>query len=61
MVVFLKRKGYSVNRKRMQRLMRKLGLAVMDWYSRNLLSWRVSNTLDAGFCVNCPETALRAR
>ncbi len=34
-------------------------VAVMDWYSRRVLSWRVSNTLDAGFCVDCLEEALR--
>ncbi len=26
-------------------------VAVMDWYSRYVLSWRVSNTLEADFCV----------
>ena len=26
-------------------------VAVMDWYSRKVLSWRTSNTLDAEFCV----------
>jgi putative transposase len=111
MVVFLRGKGYPVNRKRVQRLMRQLGLrgmapgpdtsrphpehkvypyllrdvkverpnqvwstdityirmahgfmylvAVMDWYSRKVLAWRVSNTLDAAFCVDCLEDALR--
>ena len=32
--------------------------AVIDWYSRKVLSWRLSNTLDAGFCVECLEQAL---
>ena len=111
MVVYLREQGHHVNRKRVQRLMRLLGLsgmapgpatskahpqhkvypyllrgvaitrpnqvwstdityirlahgfaylvAVMDWYSRRVLSWRVSNTLDAGFCVDCLEEALR--
>jgi putative transposase len=111
MVVYLREQGHHVNRKRVQRLMRLLGLsgmapgpatskahpdhkvypyllrgvaitrpnqvwstdityirlahgfaylvAVMDWYSRRVLSWRVSNTLDAGFCVDCLEDALR--
>ncbi len=27
-------------------------VAVMDWYSRYVLSWRTSNTLDAAFCVS---------
>ena len=26
-------------------------VVIMDWYSRYVLSWRLSNTLDAGFCV----------
>ena len=99
----LQRLGYTINRKRVQRLMRRMGLeaiypkprtsrphpehrgypyllrglliahpnqmwavdityipmsrgfmylvAVMDWRSRKVLSWRVSNTLDADFCV----------
>lgn len=111
MVVVLKKAGYDVNRKRIQRIMRKMGLAgiapgpstskahpdhkvypyllrgvaivrpnqvwgtdityirlahgfaylvaVMDWYSRRVLSWRISNTLDAGFCVDCLEEAIR--
>ena len=33
-------------------------IAVMDWYSRRVLSWRVSNTLDASFCVDALEEAL---
>lgn len=33
-------------------------VAVMDWFSRYVLSWRVSNTLDASFCVECLEEAL---
>jgi putative transposase len=34
-------------------------VAVVDWYSRRVLSWRLSNTLEAGFCVECLEDALR--
>ena len=112
MVVYLKEQGYAVNRKRVQRLMRILGLAgmaqgpntsrphpehkvypyllrglaitrpnqvwstdityirlqggfaylvaIIDWYSRRVLAWRLSNTLDAGFCVDCLEEALHA-
>ena len=107
MVVYLRITGHAVNRKRVQRLMRILGLAAMapgpntslphpqhkiypyllrgvnitrpnqvwsyirlargfvylvaviDWYSRNVLSWRLSNTLDSGFCVDCLEESLR--
>jgi putative transposase len=32
--------------------------AVMDWYSRYVLSWKVSITLDAAFCVEALEDAL---
>ena len=31
----------------------------MDWYSRYVLAWRLSNTLDADFCVEALEEALR--
>jgi putative transposase len=110
MVQSLLEKGYVVNRKRVQRLMQKLGLravfpgrdtskphpehrvypyllrgleiaqanhvwctditylpigrghyylvAVMDWYSRKVLSWRISNTLDVHFCVDALEDAI---
>jgi putative transposase len=110
MTAWLKRQGYRVNRKRVARLMRKMGLqgitpkkglsrpnkehavypyllknvevtkpnqvfcadityipmrkgfiyltAVMDWYSRYVLSWKVSITLDAAFCVEALEDAL---
>lgn len=111
MVQILKNKGYAVNRKHVQRLMRILGLsgmapgpntsqphpehaiypyllrgmditrpnqvwstdityirlehgfaylvAIMDWYSRRVLAWRISNTLDTEFCIDCLEEALR--
>ncbi len=111
MVSFLKVQGYRVNRKRVQRLMRILGLAgmapgpntsrphpqhkvypyllrgvvvtrpnqvwstdityirlthgfvylvaVIDWYSRKVLSWRISNTLDTAFCVDCLAEAIQ--
>ncbi len=110
MTVYLRGWGYVINRTRVQRLMRILGLsgmapgpntsrrqpqhkvypyllrgmsmtrpnqvwstdityvrlargfaylvAVIDWYSRKVLSWRLSNTLDAVFCVDCLEQAL---
>jgi len=112
MVVFLKTAGHIVNRKRVQRLMRQMGLAgmapgpntsrahpehkiypyllrgvpivrpnqvwstdityirlprgfaylvaIIDWYSRRVLSWRISNSMEAVFCVDCLEDALRA-
>jgi len=111
MVVFLRGRGWRINRKRVQRLMREMSLAgmapgpatsqphpqhkvypyllrgvavtrpnqvwstdltyirlargfaylvaVIDWYSRRVLSWRVSNSMDASFCVDCLEDALR--
>jgi putative transposase len=33
-------------------------VAIMDWYSRRVLSWRLSNTLDSTFCVQALEEAL---
>ena len=108
---YLQRRGWRVNRKRVRRLMRKMGLVsiapqpnssraapqhkvypyllrgldigrpdqvwcsdltyiplergfvyltvVMDWYSRYVLSWEVSVTMDEGFCVSALESALR--
>ena len=35
-------------------------VAVIDWYSRKVLAWRLSNTLDAEFCVDCLEQAIQA-
>jgi putative transposase len=113
MTVWLQGQGYAVNRKRVQRLMRQMGLegvapgprtsrpqpqhriypyllrdltidrpdqvwcsditylplpvgfmylvVVMDWYSRYVLSWELSNTLEAGFCIEALETALQRR
>ena len=110
MVAWLATQGHHVNRKRVQRLMRLLGLAaiyqrpntskpaaahkiypyllrglaiervnqvwcsdvtyipmakgfvylvvIMDWVSRAVLAWRVSNTLGADFCVEALEEAL---
>jgi len=34
-------------------------VAIIDWYSRYVLSWQLSNTLDAGFCFEALEEALR--
>lgn len=33
-------------------------VAILDWYSRYVLSWRLSNTLDAAFCVEAAQEAL---
>ena len=108
---YLRRSGYPVNRKRIQRMMRLMGLrsvaptpntskpaqehkiypyllrgmdinrpnqvwctdityirlrggfvylvAIMDWYSRKVLSWEVSASMEGNFCVSTLERALR--
>jgi putative transposase len=33
-------------------------VAVMDWHSRKVLSWRLSNSMDAGFCIEALKEAL---
>lgn len=33
-------------------------VAIMDWYSRRVLAWRLSNSLDTAFCVEALEDAL---
>ena len=33
-------------------------VAIMDWHSRYVVAWRLSNTLDAGFCAGALEEAL---
>ena len=33
-------------------------VAVMDWHSRYVPAWRLSNTLEAGFCAEALEEAL---
>jgi putative transposase len=33
-------------------------VAIIDWYSRRVLSWRLSNTLDTGFCIEALKEAL---
>jgi putative transposase len=111
MTIWLNEQGEEVNRKRVQRLMRVMGLeaiypkprlslagkghriypyllrgvtvervdqvwstdityvpmtsgfmylaAVIDWYSRYVIAWRLSNTLDGSFCLEMLEEALR--
>jgi len=34
-------------------------VAIIDWYSRKVLAWQISNTLDADFCVDTLKRALR--
>ena len=33
-------------------------VAVIDWYSRKILSWRLSNTMDASFCIEAVQEAI---
>lgn len=33
-------------------------VAIMDWYSRRVLAWRLSNSLDTAFCIEALEDAL---
>jgi putative transposase len=33
-------------------------VAIIDWYSRKVLSWRLSNSMDASFCVDCLQEAI---
>jgi len=33
-------------------------VAIMDWASRKVLAWRLSNTMDAAFCVEALREAL---
>jgi putative transposase len=32
--------------------------AVIDWYSRYVIAWRLSNTLDGSFCLDMLDEAL---
>src|SRR5215470_13706680 len=110
MTAMLRTEGHAINRKRVQRLMRKMGIAalgpkprttkpapgnkifpyllrgvaverpnqvwcadityipigrgflylvaVMDWASRAVLAWRLSNTMDVSFCLDALQEAL---
>ena len=110
MTLWLGQQGYEVNRKRVQRLMRLMGIeaiyrkprttirnvenkvypyllrnveithpdqvwstdityiplrrgfmylvAIMDWFSRHIVSWRLSNSLDTSFCLDALEESL---
>jgi putative transposase len=33
-------------------------VAVMDWFSRRVLAWRLSTGMDSGFCVEALQEAL---
>ena len=110
MTTYLRRLGYTINRKRLRRLLRLMGLhsiaptpntsrthpahkvypyllgdveitcpnqvwatdvtyvpmqrgflylvAILDWYSRKVLAWRVSNSLDSHFCIEALAEAI---
>jgi transposase InsO family protein len=34
-------------------------VAVIDWPSRRVLSWRISSSMESAFCVDCLEKAIR--
>ena len=34
-------------------------VAVMDWYSRYVITWELSNTLESGFCITALQQALQ--
>lgn len=33
-------------------------VAIMDWFSRRVLAWRLSNTMDADFCIEALQEAM---
>lgn len=33
-------------------------VAIIDWYSRRVLAWRLSNTMESSFCVEALQDAL---
>jgi len=33
--------------------------AIIDWYSRKIIDWELSNTLDLSFCLNCLKRAVK--
>jgi putative transposase len=33
--------------------------AIMDWYSRKVIDWELSTTLDTGFCIRCLKRAIK--
>ncbi len=65
MVAALRRDGWTVNRKRVRRLTLhpagegvRVLVAVMDWFSRRVLAWRLSTGMETGFCVEALQDAL---
>lgn len=35
-------------------------VAIIDWYSRRVLGWRISNSMDASFCVDCLAETIKS-
>lgn len=35
-------------------------VAILDWYSRNVVAWELSDTMESGFCISAMERALRS-
>ena len=33
-------------------------VAIMDWYSRKILAWELSNSMDVNFCIKAMKRAL---
>ncbi len=58
----MQRQGYKCGRHLVRRLMRQGFLylvAIMDWATRKVLAWRLSNTLDAECCIEALKEALK--
>lgn len=54
---YLPRNGFHPGRHRVRRGFLYL-VAIMDWATRKVLSWQLSNTLDASFCVEALNEAI---
>jgi putative transposase len=35
-------------------------VAIMDWFTRYVIAWEISNTLDGQFCLDCLEQAMKS-
>ncbi|MBM3163435.1 MAG: transposase [Chlorobi bacterium] len=60
MTHYLRRQGYRINRKRVQRLMLKLGLAGVSWRIRKPVS-RIRSTRCLRICCAVSRSAIRIR
>jgi putative transposase len=34
-------------------------MAIIDWYSRKIISWKLSNTMDMSFCIESLKESLQ--